>query len=210
LKKARELIISPKISKKQLGKFLPQLENPDSNDQPKHLLDHFISTGKYKNLLKAAAQIEYHWGIIPSEGPLRMTVSDHFMIIGDAGGLISQLLGEGIRFAIDLGQIAGRVAGRAVETGDFSKDFLLSYQRKWKKKYEILFRIGQLINKRLTTYTDDDWDMRIMQLSKLDPELIPDLLKGNFTLHSIIKLAGNLQSSVFKKVRALLQTDLSK
>ncbi len=27
MSKARELIISPKVSKKQLGKFLPQLEN---------------------------------------------------------------------------------------------------------------------------------------------------------------------------------------
>ncbi|RMF59648.1 MAG: hypothetical protein D6743_15985, partial [Calditrichaeota bacterium] len=50
----------------------------------------------------------------------------------------------------------------------------------WRGKYERLFKIGAFINQRLSAYTDEKWNRRIRELSRLSPELVASILQGEF------------------------------
>src|SRR6266700_739763 len=82
--------------------------HPDSNDDARTYLDSIVRdlpqlTDKFKD----ASHIEYHTGLFPSEGPLERFSRDGLLLAGDAGGHGSTLVGEGSRFAIYSGQMAG-------------------------------------------------------------------------------------------------------
>jgi geranylgeranyl reductase family protein len=56
-------------------------------------------------------------------------VADRLMLCGGAAGFVDCFSGEGIRYAIASGTLAGRTAARAIRAGDCSKRALLAYQR---------------------------------------------------------------------------------
>jgi geranylgeranyl reductase family protein len=67
---------------------------------------------------------------VPLTGPIDRTVTKHILLVGDAGGFVSAVTGEGIYYAIETGQIAGEtindlITGQAVDITD--------YERRWKK-----------------------------------------------------------------------------
>jgi len=76
--------------------------------------------------------------------------------------------------------------------------FLSKYEALWKKKYKRIFQIGELINKRLVSYSDEQWDARIKVLAKLDSALIPNLLKGEYSLKLLLRLSHSVPG-VFRK-----------
>jgi geranylgeranyl reductase family protein len=56
-------------------------------------------------------------------------VADRIMLCGDAAGFVDCFSGEGIRYAVASGTLAGRTAAVALREGDFTKRKLLDYQR---------------------------------------------------------------------------------
>jgi flavin-dependent dehydrogenase len=54
-------------------------------------------------------------------------VFDRAMLAGDAAGFVNPLTGEGIEYALESGNLAGRVAVQAAQLGDFSAKVLLPY-----------------------------------------------------------------------------------
>ena len=187
-----------KVAPSGYGWIFPYKENrirlgvgliyPDSKDDPRRYLEDILKNSKlFRKELAGVSRIEYHTGVIPSDGFLKKTVANGFMVVGDAGGLISTLLGEGIRFAIDIGRMAGGVAAEAVQKQRFDEKFLKKYESLWKKKYQNIFKIGSLINKRLANYSDEKWDERIGQLARLDPDDVAALLKGDFRAKLLLR-----------------------
>jgi geranylgeranyl reductase family protein len=83
-------------------------------------------------------------------------VADRLMLCGDAAGFVDSFNGEGIRYAVASGRLAGRAAALAFQKGDFSKRSLLAYQR--------AFYAG---HKR-----DMVWSSLIMRLSSRFPRLV--------------------------------------
>lgn len=163
--------------------------HPLAKDDPKRCLDGFLfSSNPIDKRLEAVSCVEFHRGLIPSQGPLERTVSDGLIIVGDAAGQISPIVGEGIRFALDIGSIAGSVASRAIDSGDYSEDFLSQYDIKWRKKYERKFKLGLVINRRIAEYSDEKWDEKIEILSNVKPNMIPYILKGDFSAMLLAKL----------------------
>ncbi len=161
---------------------------PDTNVDPRPILENLISDNDiFSDQLKSVSRIEYHTGIIPSQGYLKHTISNNCLIAGDAGGLISTLLGEGIRFSIDIGRMAGTVASESIEAKDYSLSFLQKYEKMWQKKYKRIFDAGQFLNQRFSTYTDEKWNQKIKLLARLSPENLTTLLKGEFTPGFILK-----------------------
>ncbi len=63
-------------------------------------------------------------------------VADRIMLCGDAAGFVDCFHGEGIRYAVASGRLAGRTAALALSTGDFSKRTLLAYQRAFYADYK--------------------------------------------------------------------------
>jgi geranylgeranyl reductase family protein len=56
-------------------------------------------------------------------------VADRIMLVGDAAGFVDCFSGEGIRYAVASGTLAGRTAALAIRDVDCSKRRLLAYQR---------------------------------------------------------------------------------
>jgi geranylgeranyl reductase family protein len=63
-------------------------------------------------------------------------VADRLMLCGDAAGFVDCFNGEGIRYAVASGRLAGRTAALAFRAGDFSKRTLLAYQRAFYTGYK--------------------------------------------------------------------------
>ena len=161
---------------------------PDTRTEPRALLNDLLRRQEVGGLpLHVRGQIEAHVGTIPATPPLARASGDGLLVVGDAGALISTLLGEGIRFAIAIGRMAGRVAAEAHQAGDFSARWLGRFDRQWRRAYGRLFAMGNMINQRLATYDDEKWDEKIRLLATLPAESAPALLRGEFGAVAIFK-----------------------
>ncbi len=156
--------------------------HPDCDDDARAYLDSIIHdlpqlTAKFKD----ASPIEYHTGLFPSEGPLERFSRDGLLLAGDAGGHGSTLVGEGIRFAIYSGQMAGTVAAEAVKAGDTSAAFLGRFDKQWRARFGRDMDISYMINKRIANYSDEQWDGALDLMKRLTPAQMAQALRGDFS-----------------------------
>ncbi len=156
--------------------------HPDSDDDARTYLDTIThELPQLREPLRDASPIEYHTGLFPSEGPLASFSRDGLLLAGDAGGHGSTLVGEGIRFAIYAGQMAGAVAAEAVKAEDTSAIFLARFDRQWRARFGRDMDISYMINKRIATYSDEQWDNALDLMRRLTPAQMAQALRGDFT-----------------------------
>ena len=129
-----------------------------------------------------ASPIEYHTGLFPSEGVVEHFVGEGLIATGDAAGHGSTLVGEGIRFAIYSGQMAGAVAAEAIRAGDSSAEFLGRYDRRWRARFGREMDISYIVNQRIAAWGDDQWDEGLELLKRLTPAQARDLLRGDYSV----------------------------
>jgi len=72
---------------------------------------------------------------IPVGMGLQPSVGDRILVVGDAGGFVSPLSGEGLYYALDSGRLAAETLERLFERGEFSKTALMDYHRAWRNKW---------------------------------------------------------------------------
>ncbi|HLL79303.1 MAG TPA: NAD(P)/FAD-dependent oxidoreductase, partial [Ktedonobacteraceae bacterium] len=124
--------------------------HPDCDDDARLHLDRIMhELPQFAGKFEGASPVEYHTGLFPSEGPVEAFSRDGLLLAGDAGGHGSTLVGEGIRFAIYSGQMAGKVAAEAIKAGDSSASFLSRFDRQWKARFGRDMDISYMINKRI-------------------------------------------------------------
>lgn len=133
-----------------------------------------------------ASPIEYHTGLFPSEGVVERFVAPGLLATGDAAGHGSTLVGEGIRFAIYSGEMAGKTAAEAVRAGDASAQFLARYDREWRARFGREMEISYLVNQRIAQWTDERWDEGMELLRRLSPEQAAALLRGDYSVHLLL------------------------
>src|SRR6266700_229045 len=161
--------------------------HPDCDDDARIFLDSIVHdlpqlSGKFKD----ASAIEYHTGLFPSEGPLDRFSHDGLLVAGDAGGQGSTLVGEGIRFAIYSGQMAGSIAAEAVKAGDTSAAYLERFDKQWRARFGRDMDIAYMINKHIANYSDDQWDNALNLMKRLTPAQIAQALRGDFSVGLIM------------------------
>jgi digeranylgeranylglycerophospholipid reductase len=139
-----------------------------------------------KDKFEGASPIEYHTGLFPSEGPLERFSRDGLLLAGDAGGHGSTLVGEGIRFAIYSGQMAGTVATEAVKAGDTSAGFLERFDKRWRARFGRDMDISYMINKRIAQYSDQQWDNALDLMKRLTPAQMAQALRGDFSASLVV------------------------
>jgi digeranylgeranylglycerophospholipid reductase len=166
--------------------------HPDSSARPGDYLDRFVANLDHYGVDARGAQpIEYHAGLIPSERFARTFVGDGIIGVGDAVGQASSLLGEGIRWAITAGQMAGDAAAGAIECGDTSRQALLPFEQDWRKQFGMNLRLAHRINQRIARWDGPKWDSRVELLKKLSPAQFAEALKTNLTGKWLWKLAAS-------------------
>ena len=152
--------------------------HPDSRSNPDEFLDRFVS-GVLS--LSNAQPVEHHSGLIPSEQFAKSFTGDGIIGVGDAAGHASSLVGEGIRWAIEAGRMAGDCAANAIERGDTSRAALLSFEKQWRRRFGANLRLAYRINQRIAKWSDRKWDERVELLKRLTPEQFAEALKTNLT-----------------------------
>ncbi len=81
--------------------------------------------------------LTFKGGALPMKGPRSYTAKGNMLIVGDAAGHTGPALGEGIRYAMKMGEIAGRCCASYVKFGVP----LENYDREWRKKYYWMYRV---------------------------------------------------------------------
>ncbi len=156
--------------------------HPDSAGNPDSYLDRFIDgLSRYGVDLSGAQTIEHHRGLIPSEQFATTFTGNGIIGVGDATGQASSLLGEGIRWAIHAGRMAGETAARAIDQGDTSRAALLPFEKQWRKRFGPDLRLAHRVNRRIAGWDDRKWDQRAEILKLLSPEQFAEALKTNLT-----------------------------
>lgn len=156
--------------------------HPDCDDDARIYLDRIMyDLPSLAEKLKNASPIEYHTGLFPSEGPIERFSSDGLLMAGDSGGHGSTLVGEGIRFAIYSGQMAGQVAAEAVKAGDSSEKSLSRFDKQWRARFGRDMDISYTVNKRIAGYSDDQWDGALDLMKRLTPAQMAQTLRGDYS-----------------------------
>jgi digeranylgeranylglycerophospholipid reductase len=155
---------------------------PDVDADAREYLDTFAERlPALAPAFEGASPVEYHTGLFPSEGVVERFVADGLLATGDAAGHGSTLVGEGIRFAIYSGQMAGAVAAEAIRAGDTSAQFLARYDRQWRLRFGREMEISYIVNQRIARWDDASWDDGIDLLKKLTPTQAAELLRGDYS-----------------------------
>jgi len=163
--------------------------HPDTNAEPRHLLNQLMTQKEIAGYpAPPHAAFEFHLGTIPAAPPLQKTSTAGLLVAGDAGGLISTLLGEGIRFALEVGRMAGETALAAHHAKRFDAFFLSRFDDCWRREYGNLFTWGFAINQRLAKYDDAAWNEKINLLAQFPAAAIPALLQGNLSTPLLLSL----------------------
>jgi len=156
--------------------------HPDCDEDARAYLDSIIhDLPQFAGKFEGASPVEYHTGLFPSEGPLERFSHDGLLLVGDAGGHGSTLVGEGIRFAIYSGQMAGEVAAQAVKAGDTSAAFLGRFDKAWRARFGRDMDIAYMINRRVANYSDEQWDNILDLMRRLTPAQVAQALRGDFS-----------------------------
>ena len=156
---------------------------PDSPDDPADYLDVLLHDyAPLRESFAGASPVEFHTGVIPAEGLVERLVGDGIIAAGDAAGQSSALIGEGIRFSMYAGRLAGEVGARAVIAGDTSAAGLAPYDREWRRRFGRNLKLAYAINKRISAFQDPDWDRSLGLLKGLTTHQVAQLLATNLSL----------------------------
>ncbi|MCZ7357119.1 MAG: NAD(P)/FAD-dependent oxidoreductase [Candidatus Methanoperedens sp.] len=131
-------------------------------------IDTFIPHGKI---------VEMVVGGVPVSGPIKQTVANGLILVGDAARQSDPLTGGGIINAMDAGKMAGEVCIKAREKGDYSVKTLKEYEDRWRATIGKELSKSLLVKNMVLKLTDeqlnqlahslDGMDVSTMELSKL-------------------------------------------
>jgi digeranylgeranylglycerophospholipid reductase len=156
--------------------------HPDSSGKPDDFLDRFVENADHYGVnLKGAQPVEHHSGLIPAERFAKTFVGDGIIGVGDTAGQASSLLGEGIRWAIRAGRMAGETVAGALERGDTSRRALVEFEHDWRRECGMDHRIAYRINKRIAGWDGPKWDARVELLKTLSPAEFAEALQTKLT-----------------------------
>jgi digeranylgeranylglycerophospholipid reductase len=156
--------------------------HPDHRGRPEDFLDRWMSALPGLGVdLRGASPVEQHAGLIPSERFADRFAGDGILGVGDAAGHASSLLGEGIRWAIQAGRMAGEAAADALENGDCSRSALGAFEKKWRKKFGTNLKLAHRINQRIAGWDDAHWDRRMSIVKRMSPDQFAAALRTDLT-----------------------------
>lgn len=112
--------------------------------------------------------IELVIGGVPVSGPMKQTISDGLILVGDAARQSDPLTGAGIINAMRAGKIAGDVCIHAKELENYSIDILGEYEDAWRKTIGKEIDKSRKIKNSFMTLTDDQLNKFAHSLDGMD------------------------------------------
>ncbi len=141
-------------------------------------------------------KIDMVGGGVSISAPLKQTVADGIMIVGDAARMIDPLTGGGIANGCIAGKICGTVAAEAAATGDVSKEFFQKYEKGWRARLEEKLYRNWLAKEKLVTLSDETFDKLVDALAGVHLEKL--------NVHNILRAVHEKYPEVTKEFEAFL------
>ena len=100
------------------------------------MFDAFVRYLKKRDLLPENADVSTPKGaLVPTSGPIRQTIIDRCLLVGDSAGQVSPLTGGGIGNAMKAGRYAAQVVDQAIEHDSMDTTSLEEYQSLWQSDF---------------------------------------------------------------------------
>jgi digeranylgeranylglycerophospholipid reductase len=128
--------------------------------------------------------------------PIKQTVADGIMLVGDAARMIDPLTGGGIANGCIAGKICGEVAAEAVHAGTPTKEFFQKYEKGWRAVLEEKLYRNWLAKEKLVSLSDETFDKVIDALQGVQLEKL--------NVHNILKAVRDKYPEVTKEFEAFL------
>ncbi len=132
--------------------------------QHTHSLQHYYTTLLQQPFLQKATVVKRFGGTIPL-GPLKKTVDDHVMLVGDAAAQVKPTSGGGIYPGLLCAEACSTIAQEAVQKQRFDEEFLERYHTAWTKEIGRELSLGMRFRSIFTRLTDPQFDKYIDKLN---------------------------------------------
>lgn len=151
----------------------------------RELFDRFIShTGLQLTALDNELDLEVFTG-----GITKNNSDSNLIVIGDAAGHISPVIGEGIRFAFHSADIAAKLICKSLEDKDMRH--LSSFHKSWKERFGCLFTISYIVQSVLARMGSKKIDMFVEKINRRtvkDPGYMFRIFATKFTITDIVRI----------------------
>ncbi len=173
-----------------IGVQVSQVKSPaDARTHLDRWIDHHPGYAKGK-------KIDMVGGGVSISPPLKQTVADGILLVGDAARMIDPLTGGGIANGCIAGKICGQVAAEAVQAGDPSKEFFQKYEKGWRARLEEKLYRNWLAKEKLVSLSDETFDKVIDALAGVQLQKL--------SVHNILKAVRDKYPEVTKEFEAFL------
>ncbi|HEX7353558.1 MAG TPA: NAD(P)/FAD-dependent oxidoreductase [Mycobacteriales bacterium] len=165
---------------------------PTSDADVEELLANLVErTPALRESCSGAQPLERHSGVMPAfDHGAVPAVADGLVVVGDAAGHGSTLLGEGIRHAMVSGRLAGEAAASALHrTGSPAAQELASYPQRWERAVGRQMRIGYVLHEKVCSYGDPEWSRALAAVARMSPGVVMSALAGDLTPRFAARLA---------------------
>jgi digeranylgeranylglycerophospholipid reductase len=141
-------------------------------------------------------KIDMVGGGVSISAPLKQTVTDGFMIVGDAARMIDPLTGGGIANGCIAGKICGEVAAQAARDRTPTKEFFQAYEKGWRSRLEEKLYRNWLAKEKLCSLSDETFNKVVDALQGVKLEKL--------TVHNILKAVRDKHPEVTKEFAEFL------
>lgn len=162
---------------------------PGAAGTPVDLLHGWLERDPRLAAVRGGRVLSRQGGTIPIRSHQPPPVADRLLVAGDAGGSISLLAGEGIRFALQAGDLAGQAAAEAAAGDRVGASHLRArYARRWDREHGRMLRRGDRVYRRAVTLSEEQWSAVLERASRLSPEELATLVRGDLSLGFLARL----------------------
>lgn len=141
----------------------------------KYAFEHFLEGVRNYRI------VERKGGFVPCHYPLKKIVFDGLALAGDSAGQLSLLTGEGTRYALKWGAMAGEYCVKLCASSHTGKDEPDGLPEEWRKfRKELIMQY--LMNRIMRNMSNAQWDYYVSKLPQASTESFVKLIKGEMTL----------------------------
>lgn len=180
---------------------------PDQSLAPRQALERMLHAGRSElAALRGARVLETRTGVIPAEPAPLPLHGTGWLQVGDSASQASPLLGEGIRFCLEMGEVAGSAAATWLGSSDpiRRQRALERYAETFEARYGPKFRLEFALNRRLGRLDAGGWDRALDLLADLAGDLPVELLRGDWTPSLLLGIAWRRPGLAWSLARRLL------
>jgi len=133
--------------------------------QRKNSLQHHFTNLLQQPLLQGTTIMKRFGGTIPL-GPLKKTVDNHIMLVGDAAAQVKPTSGGGIYPGLLCATYCSIIAEEAFQKQRFDEELLRRYHTKWKKEIGREMSLGMRFRNIFTSLNDAQFNKYLEKLNK--------------------------------------------